>query len=470
MPNSPNINDEKEKASEKGKSFWQKVFSFLTVVDKFAWAGIRWSPLSMLQGALFVSLLGYAVYVQISYNDYVESVSVRESGKELPMLLSRCTFLSNGDVLSSISRSFAKHVADELYRYNDSGSYSVVEESLNQLIYNAPILEFDEVSNPICQFQFTEDFSLVTVATTDSQPIWYHLERVDIEISLNIQALAPMIRTALLSAYDNNRYDLNIFKDPLFLVENLQSQLYRGEGAALFSVKTVAEGAWKKDRILIGILAAFGTMILLRALPYIGGGSQKEEGALPQDIILGDPLSLFMYDLRTSQRKANELYTRSSLMLVFGLAVAIGGIFAFILSIDPLDINTLAVGNDPDNVLKTWQIYLLNSIRPTFMLIFIESIAWFLLRQYRVSLADYKEFYHLYLQRMNYLIAWRSLEAASEEKKESNLLIATALLEDQKSGRLKPGETTESLEQQKVSAGDRGVIEGLLKMMMEKMK
>ena len=52
--------------------------------------------------------------------------------------------------------------------------------------------------------------------------------------------------------------------------------------------------------------------------------------------------------------------------------------------------------------------YLTFSIRPAGALIFIEAIAWFLLRQYRALIEDYKIFHRMYLKRANYLIAYRT--------------------------------------------------------------
>src|SRR5262249_54823982 len=52
-----------------------------------------------------------------------------------------------------------------------------------------------------------------------------------------------------------------------------------------------------------------------------------------------------------------------------------------------------------------WLLFASRSLRPTGMLIFMEGIAWFLLRQYRVLIEEYKAFLRVYLKRSSYLIA-----------------------------------------------------------------
>jgi hypothetical protein len=89
------------------------------------------------------------------------------------------------------------------------------------------------------------------------------------------------------------------------------------------------------------------------------------------------------------------------------------------------------------------------------MLLFIEAIAWFLLRQHRVLIEDYKSFYRLYIRRTNYLTVLK-LVAESTDASHKGLLINALLIEDL-SGRLRQGETTEGLEDQKLT--DRNFAE-----------
>jgi hypothetical protein len=83
--------------------------------------------------------------------------------------------------------------------------------------------------------------------------------------------------------------------------------------------------------------------------------------------------------------------------------------------------------------------YLPLAIRPIGMLLFVEAIAWFLLRQYRALIEDYKSFNRVYLRRVNLLAA---LKIATESVSYPRPVV-TALLTDNVTGRLGRGETTE---------------------------
>jgi hypothetical protein len=86
-------------------------------------------------------------------------------------------------------------------------------------------------------------------------------------------------------------------------------------------------------------------------------------------------------------------------------------------------------------------------VRPTGVLIFVESIAWFLLRQYRALVEDYKWFYRLYLKRANYLAALRILSPNTMRPEE--VFVAVSLIQEDLSRRLKSVETIESIEKLK---------------------
>src|ERR1700730_1275815 len=79
------------------------------------------------------------------------------------------------------------------------------------------------------------------------------------------------------------------------------------------------------------------------------------------------------------------------------------------------------------------------------MLIFVETIAWFLLRQYRSLVEDYKWFYRLYLKRQNYLAALLITTEVGGAK-DARTSISQALMAEDLSGQLRKGITTETLE------------------------
>lgn len=65
-------------------------------------------------------------------------------------------------------------------------------------------------------------------------------------------------------------------------------------------------------------------------------------------------------------------------MLVSGILVAVGGIIVFTLSLEDMSHFINKGTNEID-----WKSYLIRSMRPSLILIFIEFIAIFLLKQYR---------------------------------------------------------------------------------------
>ena len=81
------------------------------------------------------------------------------------------------------------------------------------------------------------------------------------------------------------------------------------------------------------------------------------------------------------------------------------------------------------------------------MLIFMEGIAWFLLRQYRVLIEEYKSFLRVYLKRSSYLIAWKAASSAADKQ----FAVAQAMVSDDLSGTLNKNETTEVLETMRLS-------------------
>lgn len=92
----------------------------------------------------------------------------------------------------------------------------------------------------------------------------------------------------------------------------------------------------------------------------------------------------------------------------------------------------------------------LTSVIRSFSLFFaLEAIAWFLLRQYRLAIADYKELNRHYLRRQSYFLAQSIL--LNHPKPEIAALIALPLLQSDSMEKLASGETTSDLEGHKLS-------------------
>jgi hypothetical protein len=108
-----------------------------------------------------------------------------------------------------------------------------------------------------------------------------------------------------------------------------------------------------------------------------------------------------------------------------------------------------------------WLIFASHSLRPTGMLIFMEGIAWFLLRQYRVLIQEYKAFLQVYLRRSSYLIAWKASVSGAGDRQ---VAIANLMVNDLNTGAvLRKDETTEALETMRM-ADPTPVVEVLREM------
>lgn len=147
--------------------------------------------------------------------------------------------------------------------------------------------------------------------------------------------------------------------------------------------------------------------------------------------------SVLLDDVARAVELAIGLYSRSTLLLVGGIAMAFVGIGVFWASLP-------AVPQVPGNLNEVALAYLPLAVRPVAMLVFVEAIAWFLLRQYRQLIEDYKTFHRVYLRRVNFLAAFKI--SSGKDATAAELAIAAALLSDDVTGRLKMGETTEHLE------------------------
>lgn len=127
---------------------------------------------------------------------------------------------------------------------------------------------------------------------------------------------------------------------------------------------------------------------------------------------------------------AKALYDRSLLLISGGIVMAFIGVGVFYVALPELRQEASTTS------------YLPTVIRSVGILLFVEAIAWFLLRQYRVQIEDYKSFYRIYLRRANLLLALKTISAAQNDP--AQITLAAAFLQDDQAGRVKAGETTEA--------------------------
>jgi len=195
------------------------------------------------------------------------------------------------------------------------------------------------------------------------------------------------------------------------------------------------------DNVIIAIGGLLLGLLLLResfishSPPSTPWRNLEEQAAASriQSVAAIAPAEEFLIsDVVRALAQSEALYSRSNLLLAGGIIMAFVGMAVFWVSLAQS-----YVGSNPTA-------YLVRAIRPFAMLVFVEAIAWFLLRQYRALIEDYKIFNRLYTRRANFLIALRIVGAAPESP--AQLSLAVAFLGDDLSSRLKPGESTEAIE------------------------
>jgi hypothetical protein len=108
--------------------------------------------------------------------------------------------------------------------------------------------------------------------------------------------------------------------------------------------------------------------------------------------------SVLYVDVAKSERKSLELYNRSTLMLILGLLIAIVGILVFYFTLPEFKSVTTPTH------------YLALTIRPTLLLLFVQSISFYLLRQYRSLINDYKYFYEEYLRKSKTFVTYQLMQ------------------------------------------------------------
>jgi hypothetical protein len=122
--------------------------------------------------------------------------------------------------------------------------------------------------------------------------------------------------------------------------------------------------------------------------------------------------------VKVSAQKSKEVNNRSILMLVSGLVMAFIGVAIFLYTVPTPSPNSSA------------SFIILQSIRPALMLLFIELIALFLLRQHVKLIEDFKYFHSLHMMRLSYLTSYKLLDDSGNLKDEKNLIIPLLLLKN----------------------------------------
>jgi hypothetical protein len=176
------------------------------------------------------------------------------------------------------------------------------------------------------------------------------------------------------------------------------------------------------------------------------------------DLAKGNTEEVLAASVLGAEKRAEVLFSRSTLLLAGGILMAFIGVLVFYITLPDFSYgshnvliegssNRVSIEDTKNSTVLSH--YLLRAIRPMGVLMFLEAIAWFLLRQYRELIEDYKVFHRVYLRRMNLLAAYKV--SCNGNRGPEELFLAAALLEDDLSGKLKKDETTENLERIKIN-------------------
>lgn len=190
------------------------------------------------------------------------------------------------------------------------------------------------------------------------------------------------------------------------------------------------------------VIATIALVIIGSVAFFFANSSKKWDFEIPE--VGGSLDSALRVEMKNAWISAQRFYSGSLYLLMVGVVMAFVGMGAFFSALP--DFSTFAALEKASPT--HWESYAVASIRPFGLLVFIEAIAWFFLRQYRSSTEDFKAFHRIYLRRSNYFAARKAY--AELETTEKSQLMAAALLSEDLSGRLTKGQSTESIEAMKI--------------------
>lgn len=157
-------------------------------------------------------------------------------------------------------------------------------------------------------------------------------------------------------------------------------------------------------------------------------------------------MSALERDVDYCRSSANRAQQQAAILVISGVAMALLGVVVFYFSLPPLsEIRNL-------EATERLQIALLASARPTLVLFFIEGVAWFLLRQYRIQSIDFKDLVERASSRTNVLASFHLADESQESGSKHQVI--SALLRTRSTTVLKSGESNAMLENEKIAASN----------------
>lgn len=187
-----------------------------------------------------------------------------------------------------------------------------------------------------------------------------------------------------------------------------------------------------------------GAMVILLASGYLllfQSVSERDSSAPFDPEVAGEPLTVLCAAIDVSAQNSLTLLRRSTYLLVSGIAVSFVGIAVFFVAFPGGGL--VAATGLPGEVT-------IGALRAFGMLVFVEAIAWFLLRQYRTLLDDQKWALRQQMRRTNVLAAL----ALVDTNEDSRHALVQSLLNEDYRGILEPNQSTETLERGKAADGN----------------
>lgn len=111
---------------------------------------------------------------------------------------------------------------------------------------------------------------------------------------------------------------------------------------------------------------------------------------------LANQMPILKRRFETLEKEIDRLRSRSDWMLMLGIIVAFTGVFVYLIML-----NDAKKEVSDQNESTAVELFLIS--RPIILMLFIETLAVFFLRQYRIIFNEYKDYYTVYMRLQKYL-------------------------------------------------------------------
>jgi len=164
----------------------------------------------------------------------------------------------------------------------------------------------------------------------------------------------------------------------------------------------------------------------------------KPSPSIESQTTVTDEAQSISQDMAHGRKRADEIFYRSTILLIGGVAMAFIGVLVFYFSVRDVPSN---IGGGA---------LAIEIIRPGSMLIFLEAVAWFLLNQYRLQSHEYRAYHDKLAKRAELLAAIYLVRRSGATEHDDKLM--AALLTPSSDTVLRTGETTHALESERIGA------------------